>query len=175
MKTKTELDQDILNITLKINQEFPELAKYLQEMPVTVPDNDNSKVNLNSLNEYYDSLVVMMKNYSKTHSAASKGAVDKAISGSSKNANQISSEDIYDHEKEEEDIDPENISKNKSPNAAVDSPNEKDFQDDMSGSDLDIPGSELDDQQESIGSEDEENNYYSIGRDNHNDLEEDKG
>jgi hypothetical protein len=33
-----------------------------------------------------------------------------------------------------------------------------------------IPGSELDDKQEEIGSEDEENNYYSIGGDNHNDL-----
>jgi hypothetical protein len=41
--------------------------------------------------------------------------------------------------------------------------------------DLDIPGAELDDKQEEIGSEDEENNYYSIGGDNHNDLEEDKG
>jgi hypothetical protein len=29
---------------------------------------------------------------------------------------------------------------------------------------------ELDDKQEEIGSEDEENNYYSIGGDNHNDL-----
>jgi hypothetical protein len=53
--------------------------------------------------------------------------------------------------------------------------NEKDFEDDMSGSDLDIPGSDLDDQQESIGSEDEENNYYSLGGDDHNDLDEDKG
>lgn len=42
------------------------------------------------------------------------------------------------------------------------------------GSDLDVPGSELDDAQEKIGSEDEENNYYSIGGDNHNDLEESK-
>ena len=38
---------------------------------------------------------------------------------------------------------------------------------------LDVPGSELDDEQEDIGSEDEENNYYSLGGDNHNDLEED--
>ncbi len=30
-----------------------------------------------------------------------------------------------------------------------------------SGSDLDIPGSELDDDNEDIGEEDEENNYYS--------------
>ena len=51
--------------------------------------------------------------------------------------------------------------------------NEKNFRDDMSGSDLDVPGSELDDQQENIGSEDEENNYYSLGGDNHNNLDED--
>jgi hypothetical protein len=47
-------------------------------------------------------------------------------------------------------------------------------EEDMSGGDLDIPGSELDDAQEEIGSEDEENNHYSIGGDNH-DLEEDNG
>ncbi len=46
-------------------------------------------------------------------------------------------------------------------------------EEDELGSDLDVPGSELDDQQESVGSEDEENNFYSIGGDNHNDLEED--
>ena len=40
---------------------------------------------------------------------------------------------------------------------------------------LDVPGSELDDENEKIGEEDEENNYYSIGGDAHEDLEEDKG
>jgi hypothetical protein len=44
----------------------------------------------------------------------------------------------------------------------------------LAGEELDIPGSELDDLQEDIGSEDEENNYYSIGGDNHDDLEEDR-
>jgi hypothetical protein len=38
---------------------------------------------------------------------------------------------------------------------------------------LDIPGSELDDDAEETGSEDEENNYYSIGGDEHDNLEED--
>src|SRR4051812_34738343 len=42
------------------------------------------------------------------------------------------------------------------------------------GADLDVPGTEMDDADERNGSEDEENNYYSIGGDNHNDLEEDK-
>jgi hypothetical protein len=39
---------------------------------------------------------------------------------------------------------------------------------------LDVPGAELDDADEAIGEEDEENNYYSLGGDDHNDLEEDK-
>lgn len=33
--------------------------------------------------------------------------------------------------------------------------------------DLDIPGTELDDESEEIGEEDEENNYYSLGGDRH--------
>jgi len=36
---------------------------------------------------------------------------------------------------------------------------------DMAGEDLDIPGAELDDSNEAIGSEDEENNNYSLGGD----------
>ena len=47
--------------------------------------------------------------------------------------------------------------------------------DDIAGRDLDIPGSELDDKLEDIGSEDEENNYYSIGGDGHANLDENKG
>ncbi len=42
------------------------------------------------------------------------------------------------------------------------------------GNDLDIPGSELDDADEEIGEEDEENNYYSLGGERHEDLEEEK-
>ena len=44
---------------------------------------------------------------------------------------------------------------------------------DFAGDDLDVPGSEEDDAQEAVGSEDEENNSYSIGGDRHEDLEED--
>ena len=41
------------------------------------------------------------------------------------------------------------------------------------GADLDVPGSEDDDNMENIGEEDEENNYYSIGSDNSDRLEDD--
>ena len=87
------------------------------------------------------------------------------------------SEDIYNKFKKERNLDLEDIPKvkksDKSDNAGTNI--EKEFNDDVSGSDLDIPGSELDDEQEMVGSEDEENNYYSIGGDDHNDLDEDKG
>ena len=88
-----------------------------------------------------------------------------------------SSEDIYNNAKEEKNINPEDTSQIKTPNENSNpgKRNEKSFKEDVSGNDLDIPGSELDDQQENIGSEDEENNYYSLGGDGHNDLEEDKG
>jgi hypothetical protein len=52
---------------------------------------------------------------------------------------------------------------------------EEEYKPVLLGGDLDIPASELDDMDEIAGEEDEENNYYSIGGDDHSDLEEDKG
>ena len=85
------------------------------------------------------------------------------------------SEDIYENDKEERDLNPEDISKTKSSNSSnVLRRKEVDTDGELSGEDLDIPGSELDDAEEAIGNEDEENNYYSLGGDNHDDLEEDR-
>jgi hypothetical protein len=86
------------------------------------------------------------------------------------------SEDIYKKDKEEENIDPEDISKTKesSKNSKAGKNNEKDFAEDKSGSDLDVPGSELDDEQEKVGNEDEENNLYSSSSDEQNDPDEEK-
>lgn len=75
------------------------------------------------------------------------------------------SEDIYSRNKEEADLDPENPNKIKTPVEDPGKLNEKNFKQDVSGGDLDIPGAELDDEQEDIGSEDEENNLYSLGGD----------
>ncbi|MFM7022692.1 MAG: hypothetical protein ACKOXB_06905 [Flavobacteriales bacterium] len=84
-------------------------------------------------------------------------------------------DDIYGREKEEKELNPENPSKKKSKNPDPDKPNELNFRDDVSGGDLDVPGAELDDEMENIGSEDEENNYYSLGGDNHENQEENNG
>lgn len=83
-------------------------------------------------------------------------------------------EDIYRQAREEQDLNPEDISQQIAPNEQEEGANEKNFKTDMSGDDLDIPGSELDDEQEAVGSEDEENNHYSLGGDDKNGLDEDK-
>ncbi len=83
-------------------------------------------------------------------------------------------EDVYNQFLVEENIDPEDISKLKKPikKQRQGEKNEMSFKEDHSGNDLDIHGAELDDADEAIGEEDEENNYYSIGGDLHNYLDE---
>jgi hypothetical protein len=84
-------------------------------------------------------------------------------------------EDIYNKNIEERDLNPEDISMTKAPNEKARRNNEKDFNEDSSGDDLDIPGLELEDIKANSGIEDEENDYYSLGGDDHNDLDEDNG
>ena len=81
-------------------------------------------------------------------------------------------DDIYNRYKEETEVNPEYTSMFKIPNEKTKLMNNKDLVESSLGDNLDIPGSELDDEQEKIGSEDEENNYYSLGGDSHDDLDE---
>ncbi len=174
MRTIAELEKHILDITMDITKNFPELSKYITEMPVKISDKDSDVINLKNLKEYYNSLLELVQTYSKTHEGI------KETNDSKKNIFlgyplYPPSDDIYSRGKKEMALNPEGLSKRKTTNEEEGSSNEKDFDTDMSGGDLDIPGSELDDQQERVGSEDEENNYYSLGGDDHSDLEENKG
>jgi hypothetical protein len=83
-------------------------------------------------------------------------------------------EDIYNKSKKVQNLNPDDNSVIKESHDKEGAMNEKDFEEDLSGDDLDVPGAELDDNNEEIGEEDEENNYYSLGGDNHDDLEESK-
>jgi hypothetical protein len=69
----------------------------------------------------------------------------------------------------EADVTPEDMENLKSPGIREDGGDDElleafDLGPDFSGDDLDVPGSELDDDMEDLGSEDEENNYYSRGQ-----------
>lgn len=69
MKIETELGKDIINITIKIQMEYPELSKYINEMPVNISENDKDVINSRVMEEYYNSLVGLLAEYSKTHEA----------------------------------------------------------------------------------------------------------
>jgi hypothetical protein len=86
-------------------------------------------------------------------------------------------EDIFNMYLEDKDIDTTNILMDNESGEILEI-GERTFQalnEEFPGADLDIPGADLDDAMEYIGSEDEENNYYSLGGDNHEDLEENQG
>lgn len=78
------------------------------------------------------------------------------------------SEDIYNRLEEATEIDPEDISKKKIP-IWPQKKNMHDFAEDLTGDDLDVPEYDAGD----ISNEDEENSYYSLGGENHRNLEED--
>ena len=82
-------------------------------------------------------------------------------------------EDIYKRDIET-DIDQEKISETPDKSEkGIDEKSLKKDKNDLQGG-LDVPGAEADDRDEAAGNEDEENNYYSLGGDDHNDLEEDR-
>ncbi len=71
-------------------------------------------------------------------------------------------EDVYDMNLVDDAIDPDEIHMLKQKLDALDVSGDQALYARMMGGDLDVPGSELDDANESIGDEDEENNYYSL-------------
>ncbi|MEP7197502.1 MAG: alpha/beta fold hydrolase [Saprospiraceae bacterium] len=60
MKTVIELNENILAITNIIREKHPELVKYLNEMPLTVPYAENPDIAFKTLNSYYSSLETLL-------------------------------------------------------------------------------------------------------------------
>lgn len=67
MKTEKELNSAILKITMKIQETYPELSKYIAEMPVTIPNSNDPEITLKALKDYYNSLEVIFLKYAKEH------------------------------------------------------------------------------------------------------------
>ncbi|MDP1744362.1 MAG: hypothetical protein Q8L90_02225 [Bacteroidota bacterium] len=61
------LNSKILEITLKIKDQYPELSKYIEEMPVTIPDEKKPEITLKNLKAYYDSLNDVLSKYLLEH------------------------------------------------------------------------------------------------------------
>jgi hypothetical protein len=72
MKTDAEWNAEILKITLKIQNEFPELLKYITEMPITMPDAQHPEINIKNLSDYHESLEALLRNYGVNHESRNK-------------------------------------------------------------------------------------------------------
>ncbi len=67
MESQNGLNESILLTTLKIQNEFPELVKYLDELPKKFQSNTEKGVNNKELKDYLDSLNDLLETYSKQH------------------------------------------------------------------------------------------------------------
>ena len=67
MRTEKEITEAIGKLTFEIREKYPEISKYLNEMPVTNPNEEHPEMNVKVLKDYYDNLVIMMKRYSAEH------------------------------------------------------------------------------------------------------------
>lgn len=70
-------------------------------------------------------------------------------------------DDVFNQDEIDREIDPDDTRRHKSRNEDPDELNEKSFEEDMTGEDLDVPGNVKDEHSQGNGEEDEENNYYS--------------
>lgn len=67
METEEEINAKILKVTMVIQENYPELSKYLNEMPITIPIDSRPEVNVKNLQKYYDTLVTLFRNYVAEH------------------------------------------------------------------------------------------------------------
>jgi hypothetical protein len=62
-----DLNSKIMEITIIIKDKYPELLKYLDEMPVTIPSEKNPEITLKNLSAYYESLNTVLNKYKLEH------------------------------------------------------------------------------------------------------------
>ena len=58
-----DLNLKIMQLTQEIKDHYPELIKFLDEMPVTIPDEKDVEITLKSLKSYSDSLNTILNDY----------------------------------------------------------------------------------------------------------------
>ncbi len=67
MHTEKELNDGILKITMRINEKFPELSKYIEEIPITIPNAASPDISNKILKDYYNTLAALLKKYEDNH------------------------------------------------------------------------------------------------------------
>lgn len=59
MDTREEIMFRLNQITLLLQEKRPELVDFMNEMPMTIPNETNPEINLQVLSDYYDSLTLL--------------------------------------------------------------------------------------------------------------------
>lgn len=67
METEEDINAKIIKITMVIQENYPELSKYLNEMPITIPIEKHPEINIKNLQKYYDTLLTLFRNYVAEH------------------------------------------------------------------------------------------------------------
>jgi len=66
METEDKLNKQILKSTGNIQDNYPELTKFVDEMTITIPDKGTPEINASTLKNYNDSLLAMTTKYVKS-------------------------------------------------------------------------------------------------------------
>ena len=66
MKNLQSILKEILKITTTIETEYPELYRFLEENPMTLPAADHPKVDEDTLTEYLKSLKGLLQHHRET-------------------------------------------------------------------------------------------------------------
>lgn len=72
MEKEKVLNEEILALTAEIREKYPELEKFLGELPGTLPDTEHPEINSHSLRDYRDTLKSLIKNYIPEHIVLTK-------------------------------------------------------------------------------------------------------
>ncbi|MFT5215585.1 MAG: hypothetical protein ACI83H_000701 [Glaciecola sp.] len=67
MESQNDLNDNIRLTTLKIQEEYPELIKYMNEVPRKFLSNVEKGINNKELKDYLDSLNDILETYAKEH------------------------------------------------------------------------------------------------------------
>lgn len=65
--TEKDLNAKILKVTLTIQEEFPEMSKFIEELPVTIPNEEHPDLELKNLIAYYHTLSSILHKYRLEH------------------------------------------------------------------------------------------------------------
>ena len=165
-----------------IDQDFPGYPHYPAKEDIMNPQNTTERIEANVENLTHDELQENGKKKAMTTLQAPTTGDDLGIVMGTEA--DVTDEDIanlgdpnrdFDMDEDEEIFSDGSASAFGGTEETVDDLDSKDLRDELNrtGDDLDVPGSEDDDADENMGEEDEENNYYSLGGDRKDNIEDD--